>query len=103
MTLRKNPLAFYGLVLAAGFVLALGGLTTAAPPPGSPIARGEHPRLFLTASELPVLRNRIAKYYRGEFQDFVNLLNDPGSKVKGEDWGALNYAFVALLFWIPTK
>jgi hypothetical protein len=24
-------------------------------------------------------------------------LNDPGSKVKGEDWGALNYAFVAVL------
>jgi hypothetical protein len=97
MTLRENPRAFYGLVLAAGFMLALVGLTTAAPPPDSPIARGEHPRLFLTASELPVLRDRIAKHYRGEFQDFINLLNDPGSKVKGEDWGALNYAFVALL------
>src|SRR5918996_786067 len=97
MTLREHSPALYGLVFAVGFVLALVGLTKAAPPPNSPIAKGEHPRLFLTASELPVLRDRIAKHYRGEFQDFVDLLNDPGSKVKGEDWGALNYAFVAVL------
>ena len=97
MSLREKPLALYGLVLAAGFVLALAGLTAAASPPNSPIARGEHPSLFFTTSELPLLRDRIAKHYREEFQAFINLLNNPGPKVAGEDWGALNYAFLAVL------
>jgi hypothetical protein len=32
----QESFALYGLVLAAGFVLTLVGLTAAAPPPGSP-------------------------------------------------------------------
>jgi hypothetical protein len=42
------------------------------------------------------LRDRIASHYKREFQDFIKLIN-PGPKVRGDDWGALNYAFVGVL------
>ncbi len=63
---------------------------------------GQHPRLFFTAGDLPALRDRIAKYYHAEFQDFVNLLNDTRSLSKGQarieaNWGGFNYAFLAAL------
>ncbi len=78
---------------------------TATPPPTSPLALGQHPRLFLTANDLPALRDRIKTHYATEFQDFIELLNDPNtglndfqkaSKIENE-WGGLNYAFMALL------
>jgi hypothetical protein len=61
-----------------------------------------HPRLFMTADELPALRDRIAKHYRSEFQDFVKLLNDTGQLSKSQkqieaNWGGLDYAFIAAL------
>ena len=67
-----------------------------------PVVHPQHPRLLFTASELPELRDRIAKYYRSEFQDFVNLLNDTRQLSKRQveieaNWGGLNYAFVAAL------
>lgn len=73
-----------------------------APPAGSPLARGVHPRLFFEASEIPALRNRIAKHYRSEFQDFIGLLNDPSRLSRRQQriepfWGSMNYAFVAAL------
>jgi hypothetical protein len=72
------------------------------PPAASPMARGVHPRLFFEQSELPALRNRIARHYRGEFQDFVGLLNDPSRLSRRQRaiepfWGSMNYAFVAAL------
>ncbi|MFQ5597008.1 MAG: hypothetical protein ACE5GK_03060 [Nitrospiria bacterium] len=74
----------------------------ATPPASSPIALGQHPRLFVTASELPALRDRISTYYATEFQVFINLLNDTSvlttsQKAIEKDWGSLNYAFIALL------
>jgi len=69
---------------------------------GSVVVHTGHPRLFFTADELPALRDRIAKYYRSEFQDFVDLLNDTHRltrrQVKIEtNWAGFNYAFVAAL------
>jgi hypothetical protein len=74
----------------------------ATPREGTPIAAGAHPRLFFTAGDLPAIRDRIAKLYASEFQDFLDMLDNPGGlnkKVKRieADWGILNYAFVAAL------
>ena len=73
------------------------------PPADSPLARGEHPRLFLTAADLPGLRARILQYYKGDFQAFVDQLDrDYGaspSSFKELDVFAYGrgYAFLSLL------
>jgi hypothetical protein len=84
--------------------LLLVSLTSAAVPPAdSPAARGEHPRLFLTATGLQALRNHITTAYKNEFQSFVAELDakfqDPASgKLRWEKrWGGINYAFLGLL------
>lgn len=90
--------------IALTLALSVGpSLAGAAPPPAnSPLSRGEHPRVFFTATDLPGLRDRIAALYKSEFQAFVNLLNDTsvlssGQKLTENNWGAVNYAFLAAL------
>lgn len=73
-----------------------------APPPDNPLARGEHPRLFITTDELPELRARLSRHYRTELQAFIALLDDTsGFKRRQRNieahWGSLNYAFLAVL------
>jgi hypothetical protein len=67
-----------------------------------PTIHPHHPRLFFTDEELPALRDRIATHYRSEFQDFLDLLDDPQTLNRRQkrievNWGGLNYAFVAAL------
>ncbi len=51
----------------------------------SPIARKQHPRLFLTKQDLPQIRQRITRFYHPDFQNFVRHMNrlrtvPPGGK-----------------------
>jgi hypothetical protein len=82
-------------------VLAQASAQAAAPPPGSALARGDHPRVFVTRDELPSLRDRLAHHYAGELQEFLDVVAGPSLTRQQRDvevpWGALNYAFVALL------
>jgi hypothetical protein len=68
----------------------------------TPVVRADHPRLFMTTEELPALRDRIAKYYRSEFQAFIDLLDDTRAlnrRVRRieTNWGGFNFAFIAAL------
>lgn len=77
-------------------------LTVTAPPAGSPMALGHHPRIFFTAADIPTIRGRIRDHYRAEFQAFLDMLGSPGlddRKLREieANWGSLNYAFVAAL------
>jgi hypothetical protein len=72
-----------------------------APRSESPLARGEHPRIFVTRAELPGLRDRLASHYAGELQEFLDLLAGPtlssAQRRVEAPWGAFNYALVAML------
>jgi hypothetical protein len=80
---RKNLPAvltiFWALLLAADLYAQ-----AFAPKPGSPIANGLHPRLFVTSEGVAAMRQRIKLYYQADFQNFVNNLDNlystpPGS------------------------
>jgi len=51
------------------------GAQTFNPKPNSALARGEHPRLFVTAEGVAAMRERIGLYYKSDFQNFVNALD----------------------------
>lgn len=86
---------------AVAFILAQSVGQAATPPTASPMARGEHPRVLFTGSDLEAIRTRVATYYRAEFQSFITLVTTPnltGSLAAVEvPWGALNNAFLAVL------
>jgi len=82
---------------------------TFTPRPNSPIAKGAHPRLFVTAEGVIAMRGKIKNYYKPDFQNFVNDLDglynaSPGAGALAE-WNAIFGAArsFALLYQIdPT-
>jgi hypothetical protein len=90
------------VLLALQMAHAAAPLPAAPPAADAPVVRSGHPRLFLTAAELPALRERIATHYRSEFQAFVNLLDNTASLSSRQkrievNWGGFNFAFIAAL------
>lgn len=91
----------WGLLPAVVCVFLCAAPAQAGPPIGSALATGQHPRLFFKAADIPAIRARINELYRAEFQELLDLLIDPTtrlnvSQVKA-NWAAVNYAFVAAL------
>ncbi len=87
-------------ILISGAAFSQGNYT---PPSGSPLANHEHPRLFITGSSLPQIRNYINTYAAADFQIFVNALDAsfqeaPSGKTRNYLlYDAANYAFLYLL------
>jgi len=48
---------------------------TFTPKPNSPLAKGVHPRLFVTAEGVVAMREKIKNYYKPDFQNFVTDLD----------------------------
>ncbi|MDZ7289576.1 MAG: hypothetical protein ONB44_09025 [candidate division KSB1 bacterium] len=105
---KKNHLirlAAILLIFSCGFALEVPGQTLPAytPPPGSPLARKVHPRLFFTAETVPVMRQRLNTIYAAEFQSFISemdgLYDEPIDAIpqnyKFAD--ARNFAFLYLM------
>lgn len=58
------------------------------PKTNSPLQQGSHPRIFVTQSDIVPLRERITKYYKSDFQAFVNHMDAAygGSGVSYSEW-----------------
>ena len=66
---------------------------TFTPKPNSPIAKGAHPRLFVAATGVATMREKIKNYYKSDFQNFVSDLDglyntSPGSGALAE-WNVI--------------
>ncbi|MFN8060121.1 MAG: hypothetical protein U0Q12_13280 [Vicinamibacterales bacterium] len=105
LTSGRSDTVELGRLAALALVVALCGpfhvsLGAATPPASSPLARGEHPRLLMTAAQVPAIRQRINQYYRADFQRFLDLLKSPpapAGDLGSDPWGAMNFAFLAVL------
>ncbi len=94
------------MAIAAAALLLCAPLSFAqnyAPPAGSALARKVHPRLYLTAEQLPGLRARLLNLYKNELQNYVHALDAafdeaPSSKTRNMIlMDAHNYAFLYLI------
>lgn len=74
---------------------------TYTPPPGSPLANHEHPRLFFTAASLQNIRNYINTYEAADFQTYINTMDGAFNEApSGKERNfllldATNYAFLS--------
>ncbi|MCK6623442.1 MAG: T9SS type A sorting domain-containing protein [Calditrichaceae bacterium] len=86
-------LIFFG----CSFLLA----QTYTPPPGSPLANHEHPRLFFTQASLQTIRNYINVHEAGNFQTYINAVDGAFNEApSGKERNfllldATNYAFLS--------
>lgn len=107
--MKKKRIIILALLAAMSFNACNEELPAAAeytPPPGSPLARNEHPRIFVTRKDLPALIQKINSYYRSDFQRFVSHMDDMYSIQPGADeldeWNemigaARSFAFLYLI------
>lgn len=98
----------FTLTLTLAFRVCNGELPAAAdyrPPADSPLAKGLHPRLFVTRADLPQLKARILQYYRPDLQQFIAHMDALYTEHAGngdlEDWNeiigaARSFAFLYL-------
>jgi PKD repeat protein len=64
------------LTLVCVFILAANlSAQTFTVKPNSPLAKGQHPRLFVTAEGVAAMRDRIGLYYKSDFQNFISALD----------------------------
>lgn len=63
------------LVLSLLFLTESLNAQTFVPQPNSPIAKGVHPRVFVTAAGVDAMRERIKTNYQPDFQNFINDLD----------------------------
>ena len=89
--MRVTPflLAFLGFA----FQLCGAGYT---PPADSPLARSEHPRIFITQNDIPRLQAKIQTYYGADFQRFIGRMDEVYNTAPGSgDLGQWNEIFAA--------
>lgn len=94
------------LVLAAVGMFTLCPTTTHAqtPPPGSPLALGQHPRIWITEASAPEIKAKLAADMKGDYQQFVAYLDSVIGTAASEGEYALhirNYAFLVLVGPVP--
>lgn len=106
---KMNASLLCALTFTLAFRVCNGELPAAAdytPPPGSPLAKGEHPRIFVTSSKLPQLKTKILNYYQSDLQNFITHLDEmlhiPPGTGDLEEWNdiigaARSYAFLYLI------
>ena len=102
MASRYGLLAVVLSVACAGAVAPPSSLAQSTPPAGTPTALGMRPRLFFTGAQVPAIRQRLATYYKTEFQQLLDRLANPALLTTDQrqieaDWGSMNAAFVAAL------
>ena len=69
------------------------------PPPGSPAAQGQWPRLIVTSQNRQAIRSYVDTHYRPQFQAFLNLLGNAASVQDNLEgvWAPMNFAFPVAL------
>ncbi len=102
ITLLRQAIFFFLCILSLPNV-AFAQFT---PPTNSPIDQSQHPRIFLTNSELPAIRGKIENHYSQDFQIFLDHMDDLYATAAGAgdfaDWndifgGMRAYAFLGLI------
>lgn len=87
-------------LFAMSVIPVFGQYGTYTVPPGSPMANGEHPRLFFTASSFAEIATYINNHENTDFQTWINgrdvdYNEGPGSKERRMLlWEACNFAFM---------
>ncbi len=103
------------VIIKLGLLIFMTAVSTAfaavkfVPPAGSPIAKGEHPRIFVTRADLPRLRAKIQTHYGTDFRAFVDHMDSlmevpPGSGIFSE-WNEIfgSARSFALLYLIDPQ
>lgn len=90
--MRKNLPAFLTIFCALLLIADLRAQTFT-PKPDSPLAKGVHPRLFVTAEGIAAMRTRINIHYKTDFKNFVsdldNLYNTPAGSGVLAEWNVV--------------
>lgn len=73
------------------------GASAYTPPVGSPLARREHPRIWITRSTIPNFQAKLAGPYKAEYQYFVSYLDSIFNTVESDTYWEnhiVHYAFI---------